>query len=209
MRDNRSKAEKSRVGLYKARRARQRGLESRARARAILEDHAVVMTVATLSRPYEHSEVRLAPPPVPRLDWRFGFIHRVPMKADTDETVEVAFKVLDDGGTGVTTLPRIPLYDAAATALTGYRVFSIRPDDAVVIDQRERSVFIVKAVPEEIFEEYRKDYSDAIEEMISAYADVDRSWFPKCDCSWCVGVDKPRHTVKQELAKDPWYPRED
>lgn len=209
MRDNRSKAERDRVGIHKAKRLRQKGLTASAEAKRFLYSHALVMTVATLTRDAMHPEVRYAPPPEPRPDrYRWHHLgHHI--HHDDEYLTEIAFKVLHDGDTGVNSLPREPLFDAVSRALPGYKVISLVQSDSTIIDHCERKVFTIKVVTEDIFEEYMTAYREASNIKLDAYRETDRSWWPSCSCEWCSGERKPRRTVKQELAREEWYPRED
>lgn len=204
MRDNRSKAERDRVGIYKAKRLRQKGLTASAEAKRFLYSHALVMTVATLTRDAMHPEVRYAPPPEPRPD-RYRWHHLGhPCHHDDEPFTEIAFKVLHDGDTGVTSLAREPLFDAVSRALPGYKVISMIHSDSTIIDHCERKVFTIKVVPEDIFEEYAEANREAAAIRVDAYRDVDRSWWPSCGCYWCSEDRPSRRTVKQKLAREEW-----
>lgn len=186
MKDRRSRVERERSKKHVAARRRRAAVEARARNTADLDAATSTLTVATLS-------VRRPDPYIEHLD----------------TVEEVAFKILDDGGVGLSELKRLPVGEAVSAALPDHHVRSVTEVDPVVIDQRDRKVFSVKVVPHDSYEDFLDGEREFHREFIEAFFEAIPELWGRCRCSWCRPRPVSRRTTKQELAREQWYPRED
>lgn len=187
MKDRRTRAERERARQHEAKRHRRAAVEHRANLAAELDAKARVLTIATLTR---H-----------RPDPDFSFL---------SEEIQIAFRVLDDGGTGVRSLRRLPIEEAVSASFPGHHVLSVTETTPVMIDQRDRKVFIVKIVTEDDHQDYRDQWRETTGEIIDTYDETRPTIRPRCRCRWCrVPHERSRRTDKQALSHEQWYPRED